>query len=819
MNDVIYPAHYRISDDRIQTVEEHLTGVSRLCSEYAKEHNFEWTGRLLGLLHDLGKFTGEFRNYITEGIRIEKGELPKISRTVDHGKYGAIFLREHFPEKYPGDKVMTEILEMAICYHHGGLEDYITDDLECKLVNRCVLKNEERKYYIEACNMLFERVLSPEEMDELLSKASEEFNNYLRSKGKLDQFELHLLIKMLYSCLIDADRYDTYCFMQNYNRYEYMEEKADIGQLWNTFDKRLSETERKFQEKVYKSALESRIHNLRQDIWKQCSNFGANPEGIYTLTVPTGGGKTLSSLRYAINHAIKYNKKHIIYVLPFTSIIEQNAAVVRDVLEAGDYLLEHHSNVIHDANESENDKNNRNLSDEKWEYYRLLTEQWTSPIIFTTMVQFLNTLFAGGTQSIRRLHNITDAILVFDEIQALPINCISLFNKAVTYLRKECRNTIILCSATQPGLDRVENKISVDAEIINNIDEKFQAFKRMEIKPVIVKGGMSVSELGAFVKDRKNENSSILIIMNTKSMAERIYREVKNCIDDSNVVLYFLSTNLCPAHRREIIKNMKQKMSEGEHVICVSTQLIEAGVDISFSCVIRHLAGLDSIAQAAGRGNRNGEAEIKEAYIVQVEGENLGSLDTIKYGEDATKAVLDRYINKPEAFDYDLLSPKALSYYYDNYYDLKIINEQMNYPIMNGKSTILEKLSYINKKNEYKNRYGEKCPTMLQYQFKTAAVHFKVIDDNDTSVAVPFDKGKILIQKLMDNSTVYPDMKLIREAQKYSVNISKLTYEKLKDQGAFNIVANCGLLILDDRFYDLELGVITEGKMMGLAMI
>lgn len=819
MNDMIYPAHYRITDDKIQTVEGHLTGVSSLCSEYAKEHNFKWTGKLLGLLHDLGKFTEEFKNYITEGIRREKEGLPRLSKTVDHGKYGAIFIYEHYPKNNPGDQIMAEMLEMVICYHHGGLEDYITDDLKCTLVNRCVLKSEERTFYQEACNRLFERILSPDEMDEVLSKSSEEFNTYLRSKGKLDRFELHLLIKTLYSCLIDADRYDTYCFIQNYNSDDYMEEKIEIDQLWSVFDKRLSITERKFQEKKYKTALESRIHNLRQDIWKQCSNYGTNPEGIYTLTVPTGGGKTLSSLRYAINHAIKYNKKHIIYVLPFTSIIEQNAAVVRDALAAGDYLLEHHSNVIHDANECKGDMNNSSSLDENWEYYRLLAEQWTSPIIFTTMVQFLNTLFAGGTQSIRRLHNITDSIMIFDEIQALPINCISLFNKAITYLHKECRNTIILCSATQPGLDRVEYKISVDNEIINNIDEKFQAFKRIEIKPTIVTGGMSISELGAFIKSKKQENTSILIIMNTKSMAERVFNETKKDFNNLDVLFYFLSTNLCPEHRRKKIKDMKQKLSEGEHVICVSTQLIEAGVDISFSCVIRHIAGLDSIAQAAGRGNRNGEAEVKAAYIVQVEGEKLGSLDTIKYGEDATKAVLDKYKNKPEDFDYDLLSPKTLSYYYDNYYDLKKISEQMNYPIMNGKSTILEKLSFINKQDEYKNRYGEVCPTRLQYQFKTAAVHFKVIDDNDTSVVVPFDEGKILIQKLRDNSSNYPDKKLIREAQKYSVNISKITYEKLKEQRAIEIVANCGVLILNDRFYDLELGVTIEGKMMELAMI
>jgi len=812
MENAIYPAHYRISDDQIQTVEEHLIGVGKLCSEYAKEHGFEWTGRLLGILHDLGKYTSEFFDYITEGIHREKEGLPPLSRTVDHGKYGAIFLYKRYPQNNIFDKVMLEILAMVICYHHGGLEDYITDDLDCKLVNRCKTDAQnEVKAYTEACDRLFERVLSQAEMEEIFQKSSEEFRKYMQLRERLDPFDLHLLIKILYSCLIDADRYDTYCFMQNNNVTEAMSDE-EVSKLWIIFDKRLSVTEKSLRERLTKSDLEKRIHNLRQDIWKQCSDYGDKPEGIYTLTVPTGGGKTLSSLRYAINHAKKYHKKRIIYVLPFTSIIEQNAAVIRNALDAGEFLLEHHSNVIHEDFNYEN--TNKDNSDEQWEYYRLLTEQWTAPIIITTMVQFLNTIFAGGTQSIRRLHNITDAILIFDEIQALPVNCISLFNKTINYLHRECRNTIILCTATQPYLDRVEHKVFVNGEIITNLEEKFKAFKRMEVKPAIKKGGMSLSELGEFVKQVKEENKSILIVMNTKSMAERVYKEIKSSVDDTNVYFYFLSTNLCPAHRRMIIADMRNKLAEDKHVICVSTQLIEAGVDISFSSVIRHIAGLDSVAQASGRGNRHGEDEVKDTYIVQIEGENLGSLDTIRCGEEATKAVLDKYLYDPEQFDHDLLSPKALSYYYENYYELSNISKKMDYPIKNEKSTILEKLSYIKKTDEYYNRFGEKCPTILQYQFRTASRYFKVIDDNDTSVVIPFGDGKKLIQKLKENTLKYPDKKLIRKAQQYSVNISKDTYQKLTEQGAVEIIKNCGILVLNERFYDPVLGLVTKGRLM-----
>lgn len=812
MKDIIYPAHYRKIDDRIQTVEEHLLGVGKLCSEYAKKHGFECTGKLLGILHDLGKYTSDFRNYITEGIHREKEGLKPQGSVVDHGKYGAIFIYKCYPQNSLFDKVIMEIMSMVICYHHGGLEDYITDDLDCKLFNRCkVVNQEDEKNYKEACDRLYERVLTEEEMNELFKRSSEEFRKFMQSEEKPDQFDLHILIKILYSCLIDADRYDTYLFMQKDSINEHLSDEA-IAKLWDLFDKRLSDTENMLRSKKPQNELEIKIHNLRQDIWKQCNDFGDRPEGIYTLTVPTGGGKTLSSLRYAINHAKKYYKKSIIYVLPFTSIIEQNAAVVREALNAGDYLLEHHSNVIHE------DFNNESEFDEKWEYNKLLTEQWTSPIIFTTMVQFLNSIFAGGTQSIRRLHNIRDSILIFDEIQALPITCISLFNKAINYLHRKCRNTIILCSATQPCLDRVEHKISVNGEIIKDLNEKFREFKRMEVKPEIKKGGMSIAELGEFIEIKKRDNSSMLIIMNTKSMAEKVFYEVKNRNRDDSTFFYFLSTNLCPAHRRKIIVEMKDKLAAGEHVVCVSTQLIEAGVDISFSCVIRHIAGLDSIAQAAGRGNRHGEGQVKNTYIVRLENESLGPLDTIKYGEEATKAVLDKFLYEPESFDYDLLSPKALSYYYENYYDLKKISGQMDFPISKGETTILEKLSNIKKTFEYFNRFGEKCPTILQYQFRTASMHFKVIEDNDTSVVVPYGDGKKLIQRMRDSSLHYPDRNLIREAQQYSVNISKSNFQKLKEKGAIELIANCGALILSERFYDEELGVIADGKNMELAM-
>lgn len=800
---IIYPAHYRLADDIYQTVEEHVEGVRKLCGQYASNLGFTNTGILMGLLHDMGKFTDDFYNYINESIQREKDGLPKLSSSVDHGKHGALFILEHYHNGDAYRKMMSEIIAIIVCYHHGGMEDFISDDLEIKLIKRTgwpIQKDEANNDYKLVCERFYERIMSLEQIDILFDDAVKELHKFIEQQITLHKllpaFNVHLLIKYLYSCLIDADRYDTYLFMQKAKE----EEAIDIAQLWNAFNAKLIIKEESFQNQITHSELEENIKQLRHDIWKQCKEFSEKPTGIYTLTVPTGGGKTLSSLRYAIDHAIKSKKRRILYVLPFTTIIEQNADTVRKVLDAGDNLLEHHSNAIH---EDVNDL-------DEYHYHKLLTEQWTSPIIFTTMVQFLNTFFARGTQDIRRYHNLTDTIIIFDEIQALPIKCISMFNETVNFLSSQCRDTIILCSATQPNLNKVNHKIAIDSEIITDLSDKFMKFKRMNIIPTgNIK--MSQQELGEFVADLKNNNESILVIMNTKKTAESVFNETKLRLNDDKTIFYFLSTNLCPAHRKIIIRDMKEDLKKHKKVICVSTQLIEAGVDISFSCVVRHIAGLDSIAQASGRGNRNGEGTIKDTYVVQLEEERLGSLKEIDLGEKCTSFVFDQYKQNPDRFNHDLLSPQAISCYYDYYFSDHDIERKMDYPIDKDDSTIWSMLTKSNKRAAYKYANNEPYPIQFDFQFRKATINFEVIDEYAKSVLVPFGEGKNIISQLLSKGSPLPDMKLVRSAQQYMVNVSKNVYEKLKENQALVIDERSEILILKDHFYDDKLGVVSEG--------
>src|SRR5690606_4496420 len=293
----------------------------------------------------------------------------------------------------------------------------------------------------------------------------------------------------------------------------------------------------------------------------------------------------------------------IIYVVPYTTIIEQNAKEVRDILKANDYLLEHHSNVIDD--ELNDDEFIDYKSYQKNKKIKLAKDNWDVPIIFTTMVQFLDTFYKGKGRNIRRLHNLTNSVIIFDEVQSVPVNCISLFNETLNFLKDFGNSTILLCTATQPALQYVQKNISIDDELIDDLTIVTKDFKRTNIINFLKDEGWTTEDLTEFVQEQIQHVNSVLVILNTKSVVRKLYHELQN----SDVRVVHLSTSMCAAHRKAIISEMRDMLKRKEKLLCISTQLIEAGVDVSFECVIRSLAGLDSIAQAAGRCNRHGEVE------------------------------------------------------------------------------------------------------------------------------------------------------------------------------------------------------------------
>ena len=474
-----------------------------------------------------------------------------------------------------------------------------------------------------------------------------------------------------------------------------------------------------------------------------------------------------------------------------------------------DIILEHHSNLVFD-DEKDNEQEN----------YKLLTERWDSPIILTTMVQFLDTLFSGGTQNVRRMHNLANSIIIFDEIQAIPIKCINMFNSAINFLSTICKATIILCTATQPLLSTTERplKLAENPNIITNMDARFEEFKRVNLVDKRIIAGYSPALLKDLVLKTMDRVDSVLVILNTKNSAKEVFNELKiantELPEAKQYSLFHLSTSMCPAHRMKILGEMKEKLGK-VRVICVSTQLIEAGVNISFGCVVRSLAGLDSIAQAAGRCNRHGETSCSEVYIVNVEGENVSKLLDIKEGQECTRRVLDEFKENPNIFGNDLLSPTVMEIYYQYYFYNR--KKEMDYTLSkpDQDKNMYDLLSGNQEAGKaFEGRNGYRSELMLKQGFKTAGNHFQVIAQNTIGVIVPYGEGKTLITLINGQCTLRELKQYLKRAQQFSVNLFETDKRRLEEMGGIVSLKDGAILALKDGFYKDDVGVNFESVPM-----
>lgn len=792
----MYMAHKRKTDGVEQSVKAHCHGVAILSERWGVKIGMAACCRLCAKLHDMGKESDAFLKYILYSYANPLDDSKRGS--VDHAQAGGKYLFENFYDDADViGKITAEVIAMVVCFHHGGLSDYMSLDCNSPFLNR-VRKVDEENPYAEIKENYLRDCYTAEELEKDFCEARGEVEAYLKKCKdlKLNKFGVSLLTKYLYSCIIDGDRFDTYLFMENLK-----EKTLNQEALWRTLSDRMES---------FVISLEHRndIDVLRSQISDACKNFAVKNTGIYSLTVPTGGGKTYSSFRYALEHAKEKQKDRIIYVAPFTTIIDQNAKQIKDILKCDALILDHHSNVIRD-----NDL----------EAFKLMTERWDAPIIFTTMVQFLNTLFEGGTQSVRRMHHLANAVLIFDEIQTIPVYCIHLFNQAINFLNKICNTTCILCTATQPALSETKRPIilSDDGEMIPDLTKTFQEFKRVKVIDKQILGGYSFAQLAAFIFEKGEEVKSILTICNTKKTVETLFTELseKNRAlpEHAQFVIFHLSTNMCSAHRLDILEDLNKALDEsekdGKRVICISTQLIEAGIDISFACVFREIAGLDSIAQAAGRCNRHGEVALREAYIVNLIDENLSMLPQMKEGAECTKRFLNEFKKNPQLFDEDLLSPKSIEQYYRGYYAR--LKENMDFPIRKGETNVYALLDQ-NKwgTDAYGHKYGKNIELLLHQAYKTAGQEFKVIPDNTMAVLVPYGEGAKLIEQLNGTCSLTEITGLLKKAQHYCVNLFNQKLEELNKNGGIHDLANGGILALKPEFYDKKVGVLFEGGPM-----
>jgi CRISPR-associated endonuclease/helicase Cas3 len=494
-----------------------------------------------------------------------------------------------------------QVLALCIASHHSGLIDCIAasqDSFGEDTFTRRIGKAGTRTYLDEVVAAAHPEILrraaellGADTLPEALTRLALQVSLANKSNQVPMVQQWGLIVRLLFSCLIDADRIDTANFE---NIRSSLLRQSGTYVPWDVLAERLE---------TYLSKLQPRqpIDEIRREISQHCFDSSKIEGGIYTLTVPTGGGKTLASLRFALQHAKRRKLERVLYVIPFTSIIDQNAEAIRKVLEQtpeeqGRIVLEHHSSLTPER--------------QSWRE-KLLSENWDAPIILTTMVQFLDTLFGAGTRGARRMHQLANSIIVFDEVQTLPIRCVHLFNNAVNFLAEQCNATVVLCTATQPVLHQVSPeqgaiRLSAQHEIVPNRHGLFERLKRVEIMDARRPGGWTHEAVAALSLQEVRRKGSCLVIVNTKKSARRIYEVASEL---SSVELVHLSTHMCPAHRKQRLYEVRERLDAGLPVLCISTQLIEAGVDVDFGVVIRALAGIDSIAQAAGRCNRNGAPE------------------------------------------------------------------------------------------------------------------------------------------------------------------------------------------------------------------
>ncbi|MBO2946153.1 CRISPR-associated helicase Cas3' [Paenibacillus sp. F411] len=790
-----YAAHFRVRDGAHQSVEEHLRGVQRLAEMMGEKIGVRHITGLAGMLHDMGKFSEAFRLYLQNAF--EHPDTPPRRGSVDHSTAGGKLLYKLYHEQhiYRFTGILAEIVGNAIISHHSDLHDFLTPNLESDYLKR--VKEKSLEEYELSESLFFERVMTREAFTSYVDCAAKELEDYLAVTSTLTvEARLMFLTKYVFSVLIDADRTDTRRFEED----EAESATIQYSTLFKGYYERLQHRLSSF------SMLDGTIHNLRREMSEHCDRAAEQASSIYTLSIPTGGGKTLASLRYALKHAFTHSKRRIIYVLPYTTIIEQNAAEVRRILEDDANVLEHHSNVIEQDLADDEDVEGRIDIKQKW---KLAKDNWDVPVIFTTMVQFLNVFYDSGSRSIRRLHQLSESVIVFDEVQKVPVTCVSLFNQALHFLRDYGRSSLVLCTATQPALDFVEHKLSIGAhaEIIPDLNRIAVAFKRVEVIDRTSEA-MTNDRLYAFVEEMMIHCNSTLVILNTKSVVKKLFLLLQSL--RPSVYVYHLSTSMCPAHRTEILSEIKERLRSKDKVICISTPLIEAGVDISFERVIRSLSGLDSVAQAAGRCNRHGENDKGEVYIIHHLEEKLDNLPEIRKGREISQRMLIDMKEDPAYHGGSILSAAAMTRYFREFY--KEMSGQLDYPVPQHNTTMMTLLAAPRTQNLFAEGYysKHKCyPSLfLLNSCRTAGQHFDVIDNQTTSVIVPYDqKGKELVADLNGDRNINELSLMLRLAQRYSIQVYDQELRQLNQYGGLVSCLDGKVLVLKESAYHENFGL------------
>ncbi len=789
-----FPAHIRIDGEQKieQSVMTHCRNAASYASDFLQTVGLGQTGYLLGLVHDYGKLTMRFLDYIRRAANGEPVHRGSVNHTFSAVKL--LLNRYHLDCDDPYRKITAELLALSVGAHHG-LFDCVGPDRKNGFAHRL---DKEDELYAEASEHFF-NACAPHELDRLFSLTCVELRPVLeriismgRSDGAELSYYLGCLSRLMLSALIDGDRRDAAEFMEG----KKPQIPSDLSVAdWQRCLSRMETT-------LNNLPHDTEIQRARAILSQRCRDRAAVSGGIYRLNLPTGAGKTLSSLRFALAHAAAKGKKRIIFAVPLLSILEQNAAVIRDAVQDDGLILEHHSNVVHAG-----------IRDGELSPMELFTESWNAPIIITTLVQLLNTLFSGEPAAIRRFHSLCGSIIIIDEIQSLPAKLLSMFQLAMSFLSELCGATVLLCSATQPAQDCTAHPYLTEPEDLVPYDAAlWNVFRRTELREA---GRCTLDEISGKAKFLLENSDSLLIVCNKKDEASYLLHAMR----DSGFRCFHLSASMCAAHRRKTVDTLKQALlNHNQKTVCISTQVIEAGVDISFACVIRLTAGMDNVVQAAGRCNRNGESETPApVYILDCIDENLSRLCEIKAAKDATTALLAEYRRNQEKFAFDLSSDTAIRFYYQRLYG-EMPQGAMDYPA--GEHGTLFDLLSSNTKYAVEGSacYGQ---YFLCQAFKTAGALFSVFDTQSESLLVPYGDGAEIIRRLqalgdrLDPEAISEIRILLEESKPYSVSVFPYQLDWLEQQGAVARLCRDSVLVLQpdcfgDILYSEDTGLITR---------
>ena len=811
MCDRVFYAHSKRDLDREhwQELRLHLDSVAAITSRLARKIGLPHAGELIGLAHDLGKYSEVFQQYLekTGGDASTVMELDfSLKGSVDHSTAGAQVIGAWIASGDGG--IVIQMLALCVASHHSGLIDAIATDGVDVLAHR-LNKDDALSHRDEAWGRADRAIRG--RMETLLNgtEVASEIDVAMRRIREKDSdevirpFKQGLLLRMLFSCLIDGDRIDTADFdkpraasFRHHSEYVSWRELIDRLEL-----------------KLAAFSNESWVDRLRCEISRHSLAASDRPKGVFTLTVPTGGGKTLASLRFALHHAMCWKLDRIIYVSPYISIADQNAEVVRKILEPegcdfASIVLEHHSSLTPDK--------------ESWRG-SVLAENWDAPVVFTTAVQVLEALFGGGTRSARRLHALANAVIVFDEVQTLPIRMIHMFNNAMNFLVERCGSTVVLCSATQPLLHKVdivkgEIRLAEEAELMRDARQLFRDLKRYEtFDKSNEPGGWSAAKVSNLAVEEMLEYGSCLVIVNTKRDAQAIYKESRERLNSLSEPIeegcfVHLSTRMCPAHRLKTIAAMKVALTHKKPTLCVSTQLIEAGVDIDFATVVRDLAGLDSIAQAAGRCNRNGDRASGRVHIVKMAEPLPKQLEEIRCAQQNARRVLDDWRDDQGDAPFPLSDPTQMEHFFSHHFFAR--KNQMDYPVKAQRDdTLLQMLGENGMAVADSRLAGVKRHGFMQ-SFASAAKEFRVIDSQTQGIIVPYgEEGKDLVVSLGAARDLAVEFHLLRIAQRFAVNTFQWEMDSLNRIGAiYEVQGGTGVFCLLEEFYSDEFGLMLDGS-------